>query len=315
MNLHKFSFLILIFFMINCTAKTEKPIISVFVNWSLKTGVLSECMEELNQNTLEKLIDMSTVAENYLEFSEPCNGTPVQFACMDMGQKKLLIISNLENITSENNLGLLIYEKNSDDFVAVEKNLFDITENQIQDQINASSSFLQVNQDFNGQIPFGFKLPKKGNNIELIVNPELADDNQANIVFGTFICENSGFHFELSSNNNENNELSILTEFEGNSSSEFFDSHPEIKARIDKLVNNKSDVMLPIEANLPEIIKENDGLYTIIGEISWGEGVNTTIIFFDITKDKIYLGNMKDGEKITLGEDKDFPNELLTYFE
>lgn len=314
MNLLKYSFLILFFSMIYCTDKTEKTIIIDFVNLSLKTGIISECMEELDQNSIKELVDQSTVTENYLEFSEPCNGSSVQLACIDVEQKNLFIISNPEKSLSEKNLGLMIFEKKNDDFIAVEKNIFSISESQIQDQINASSDFLQVNQDFNGQIPFGFKLPQKGKDINLIVNPDLADVGHKDIVFGTFTYDNSGFHFKLNVSNEEENELSIVTEFEG-SSSDLFDNYSTIKTRIDKLIDKNTDVMLPIEANLPEIVKETDNLYSIMGEIAWGEGVNTTIIFFDISKNKIYLGNKMEGETITFGEDQEIPKELLSYFE
>ena len=42
-------------------------------------------------------------------------------------------------------------------------------------------------------------------------------------------------------------------------------------------------------------------------KLSWGEGVNSTFIVFDLLKDKIYIYNQIGGEATIYGEDEIYP--------
>ena len=197
MKAQKWSVLLLFIFMMNCKESAENPIIDLFYSWSKEAPQFFECLEQEDKSFVEKLVDKSTITENFLEFSESCDGQVLGFANIVLGEENFIFIQNPDANIEEEHLGLIVYKVSGQNIVKIEEELFDLNANEIQNEINSSSSFLEVNQEFNGEIPFIVNLSRKGEGLTLIVNPEFSNENNQDIIFGTFRFTNGKLEFLL----------------------------------------------------------------------------------------------------------------------
>lgn len=87
-----------------------------------------------------------------------------------------------------------------------------------------------------------------------------------------------------------------------------------IKTRVEKLAENDTDILTPLNANIPEVTKQDENLYFFEGSIPSGEGENSTVVFLDVANNKIYISNLNEGDITNLGEDQDYPEAIKEWF-
>lgn len=86
-----------------------------------------------------------------------------------------------------------------------------------------------------------------------------------------------------------------------------FEEKPEIRDAIYKLIKTSKDVISPLLATMAKIIEEERNIYSAFGEISWGEGQNSTYLVFDLLQNKIYIWNNVEGEISVYCPDNNYP--------
>ncbi len=111
------------------------------------------------------------------------------------------------------------------------------------------------------------------------------------------------------------NSLKKIPDYEGLLLEDLFEADSTLKSRIEKLEREEPVMLPPVFANLPEIVKEDDSIFSVSGEISRGSGISASKIFFDVVNNKIYVGNYAEGKITFAGEDGNYPDILSEWLE
>lgn len=100
---------------------------------------------------------------------------------------------------------------------------------------------------------------------------------------------------------------SKVSMYEGKSTEDFLYNEADIKEEIIRLANNNDEVLIPLNATLAALEKNDELTYYLFGTITWGEGVNSTLIVFDIATDNIYIQHTLEHDVYIYASNDNYP--------
>jgi hypothetical protein len=108
------------------------------------------------------LIDKSVITDNYIGFSEPCNGAFCEFAKLSFGDDQFIMVNTPYRQNTSQMLGLTIYKFIGEELVEVKDPMFLQSPSKLQSWINGTpeAPFAKINSYFKGKIPLCIELPK-----------------------------------------------------------------------------------------------------------------------------------------------------------